>query len=465
MRGAGGGTLDSTDRESPAATTMVAIVGRPNVGKSTLFNRLIGKRRAIVHDEPGVTRDRIVAASELAPGRAVQWVDTGGLVPGDDPLGLNEQVFLAVEESDLLVFLVDGREGLVPADQRVFAELARFHKPTIVAVNKADVVAARHGAGEFYRLGAGDPMLISAEHGEGVEALREAIALRLPVGPPPVAAVAAPAIAIVGRPNVGKSSLVNRLVGSQRTLVSPTPGTTRDPVDTLIEHQGRSFLLVDTAGIRRRSKVSGTPEDLAVLLARRQIERAAVAVLVIEAPAGVTSGDLGVAGAIWEIGRPAVVAINKWDLLDDEKRERFEREWPRLAEILAAAPRVNLSALSGRGVARIFAPIAAQLAAAAREIGTGELNRFFEGALRAHQPPVLKGRPWKLFYASQVSRNPPTFMLFANRLLPHQHPYRRYLENRLRETFGYAGVPLRLVIRRRESTPRHDRLDKPGGVA
>jgi len=434
-------------------TPAVAIVGRPNVGKSTLFNRLVGRRRAIVHDQPGVTRDRIVELAEVAPGRVVQWVDTGGLVPGDDPLGINEQVLLAARESDLLLLVVDGKQGPTTADERVRDELRRLAKPMLLIVNKADTRLAREGWAEFYRLGVGEPLPLSAEHGLGIADLRERVVAALPEIPapetPPEDAVA---VAVVGRPNVGKSSLVNRIVGAERALVSPVPGTTRDPVDTLVRRGERSYLLVDTAGLRRRAKVSGTPEDLAVLLARRQIERCEVALLVIEAPKGVTSGDLAVAGAIWECGRAAVVAINKWDLLDDAGRERLDSSWPRLEEILAGPPRVNISAASGRGVDKIFERIDAAHAAFRTELTTGELNRFLESAIRQHAAPSEKGRPWKLYYATQVSTAPPTLMLFANRTLPLEHPYRRYLENRLREALDLPGVPIRLVIRRRSTS-------------
>jgi GTP-binding protein len=296
-------------------TPTVAIVGRPNVGKSTLFNRLLGRRQAIVHDQPGVTRDRITGVAELDGDRRFQVIDTGGLMLGDDPLGLSQQVFLAVEESDLLVFLVDGRDGLVTADEAVWERLRRTGKPALLVVNKGDTRDARSRFPEFYRLGIDRQLLVSAEHGQGIEELREALALALPEAPPEVRPDS-PAIAIVGRPNVGKSSLLNRIAGQPRALVSPVAGTTRDPIDTPIERGGRSYLLIDTAGIRRRSQTAGAPEELAVMMARRQIERAQLAVLVIDAAQGATSGDLAIAGTIWELGRAAVVAINKWDLLD-----------------------------------------------------------------------------------------------------------------------------------------------------
>lgn len=260
-----------------------------------------------------------------------------------------------------------------------------------------------------------------------------------------------PKIAIVGRPNVGKSSLLNRILGEERTLVSPIPGTTRDPIDTEIARGERRYRLVDTAGLRRRSKVSGTPEDLAVLLAKRQIERCDVALLVIEAHAGVTTGDLAVAKEIWDAGKAAVVAVNKWDLLDDAGRLRLDASWPRLADALADPPRINLSAVTGRGVEKLFDHVEAAARGLASEITTGELNRLLEGAIARHSPPVLAGRLWKVLYATQVSSAPPTFMLFANRALPREHSYRRYLENRLREALELRGVPIRLVIRRRST--------------
>ena len=429
-------------------TPTVAIVGRPNVGKSTLFNRLVGRRQAIVHDLPGITRDRITGTVQLSEDRPIQIVDTGGLVPGNDPLGLNEQVFLAIEESDLLLFVVDGRQGLVSADEEVWSHFRRFGKPAVLVVNKGDTNEAKNRFPEFYSLGIDRQILISAEHGGGVDDLREALALALPEIPD-IPTPDAPAVAIVGRPNVGKSSLLNRISGQNRALVSPVAGTTRDPVDTLIQRGEKSYLLIDTAGMRRRSQVSGAPEELAVMMARRQIERSQVAVLVIDAAAGVTSSDLAIAGSIWELGRAAVVAINKWDLLDEERREKLELSFERLDELLSSPGRVNVSALSGRGIDKLWGPIDRALAAYRIKLSTGQLNRLFEEFIRKVSPPSLGGAPWKLYYVTQVSTAPPTFMLFANRNLPRNHHYRRYLENRLRESLDLPGVPVRLVVRRR----------------
>lgn len=428
----------------------VSIIGRPNVGKSTLFNRLLGKRQAIVHDQPGVTRDRLfsqVVSDELQ----FELIDTGGLVPGDDPLGLGDQVMLAIEESDLLIMVVDGKQGLVAADERVWSEVRKRGKPTLLVVNKGDTKAAQENFDEFYRLGVDRQVLISAEHGVGVGELFSLMAEYLPskeqLQPPPGPEV--PAIAVVGRPNVGKSSLVNRLLGQPRVLVSPVAGTTRDPIDTLLTYEGQDYCLVDTAGIRRRSQVTGAAEDVAVMFARRQIERADLAVLVIDASQGVTSGDLAIAGTAWELGRSVVVAFNKWDLLDEESRQDLEDSWPRLQELLGDPVRVNISAVSARRVDRLLPAIQVTLERFRTQMTTSEVNRFFEQALIHHTPPQKRGRPWRLYYATQVSTGPPTFMLFANRTLERSDTYRRYLENRLREQLDLSGVPVRLVIRQR----------------
>jgi GTP-binding protein len=431
-----------------SVTPTVAIVGRPNVGKSTLFNRLLGRRKAIVHDQPGVTRDRVTGLASVGNDRSAVLVDTGGLVPGDDPLGLNQQVLLAVEESDLLIFMVDGKEGLLPADQQVWEELRRYGKPAVLAVNKSDTHAAQDSFAEFYSLGIDPQILISAEHGRGIEALSGALAELLPERVEEEAPEA-PRLAIVGRPNVGKSSLLNQLVGEPRALVSPQAGTTRDPVDSLLERESGTYLLIDTAGIRRRSQVADAPEDLAVMMARRQVERADLALLVIDAEDGVTTGDLAIAGTIWELGRAAVVVVNKWDLIDPEKREKVEESWPRIDEVLRSPRRVNVSALTGRAIAKIFPAVEETLASFHTRLSTSEINRLFEQAVQRHHPPAVRGKPWKLYYATQVATAPPTFMLFVNHPLSRGSSYRRYLENRVSQELDLQGVPVRLVIRKR----------------
>jgi GTP-binding protein len=430
-------------------TPTVAIVGRPNVGKSTLFNRLVGWRQAIVHDKPGVTRDRITGRAELGPERSAMIIDTGGLVPGDEASGLNEQVFAAVEESDLVVVIVDGKQGLVSADETVAATLRRFGKPTLLVVNKADTRLAGEQFHEFHRLGLEPQLLLSAEHGGGVGELCDVLLEMLPVGGEPVGGDL-PRLTIVGRPNVGKSSLLNRITGRRRAVVAATPGTTRDPIDSVVETESGTYLMVDTAGIRRRSRVSDAPEELAVMMARRQIEQTELAILVIEAPQGVTSGDLAIAGSISELGRAALVLVNKWDLLDEVGRRRLDESWPRLDMLLASPPRLNVSAETGRGLEKLF-PMAAEVLTDFRhQLTTGDVNRLFENAIARHNPPVLSGKAWKLFYATQVGTAPPAFLLFANRRLPRGHAYRRYLVNSVRrDVGGLPGVPIRLTVRRR----------------
>ena len=288
---------------SIARTPTVAIVGRPNVGKSTLFNRLVGRRQSIVHDQPGVTRDRVFGETELDGGRSLHLLDTGGLLRAEeDALGLNSQVWMAIEESDLLLFVVDAKVGLTVGDEEVAGELRKANVPMLLVINKIDVARASDHALEFHVLGVEPQVRLSAEHGSGFQDLHDRMGEMLPAVRPPVPVEGESRIAIVGRPNVGKSSILNRLLGEERVLVSPVAGTTRDPIDTSVDVDGRHYRLVDTAGIRRRSRTSGTPEALAIMMAKRQLERADVALLVVEAPAGVTAGDLAIAGAAWDMG-------------------------------------------------------------------------------------------------------------------------------------------------------------------
>ena len=427
----------------------IAIVGRPNVGKSTLFNRLIGRRQAIVHDTPGVTRDRLVGRFELEGRGPVELIDTGGLVSGDDALGLNAQVDFAIEESDVLLFVVDGRAGLAAADEQVMARLRGHGKPIVLAVNKSDTRAAQEGYHEFYALGASGLILVSAEHGSGLGALHEELARHLPEAGPAALAEAA-GVAVVGRPNVGKSSLINRLLGSERTLVSPTAGTTRDPIDTLLQRaDGPDYVLIDTAGIRRRSQVQDAPEELAVMFAQRQIERAELVVLVVDASLGITTGDLAIASAAWQAGRSSIVVCNKWDLLDGDRRERLEGGWERLSALFSGPSRVNVSALTGRGLGGVLPALDRVRERHRLQVSTSDLNRAIHRIVGRHQPPSERGRPWRFFYGAQVHGAPPTFLLFANRRLKRGHTYRKYLENQLRDVFDLRGVPLRLVVRER----------------
>jgi GTP-binding protein len=432
-------------------TPAVAIVGRPNVGKSTLFNRLVGRRQSIVHDQPGITRDRIVGNARLDDDRPIHLIDTGGLLLEDDALGLNEQVDLAIEESDLLLLVVDGKAGRTPADEEICQRLRKRGKQTVLVVNKGDAAAAKRNFSDFFALGIDPQVLVSAEHGLGLQELHDRMAERLPRLEAPVEEGETARLAIVGRPNVGKSSLLNRIVGAERALVSEQAGTTRDPIDTVVTVGENTFRLVDTAGIRRRSKTSGAPEELAIMMAQRQLERADVAILVIEAGAGVTTGDLSIAGVAWELGRAVVVVVNKWDLLDEEGRKRLEESWPRLERLTSGAERVNVSARTGRALERLFPAVERALDQYRYQLSTAELNRLIETAVHRHHAPTEQGRSWKIYYGTQLSTGPPTFVLFANRTLPRQAPYRRYLENFLRREMGLRGVPVRLQIRSRSS--------------
>ena len=331
-------------------------------------------------------------------------------MPGADPLGLNAQVGFAIEESDLLLLVVDGRDGLAAADEQVMERLRGHGRPIVVAVNKSDTRAAREGYREFYALGADGLVLVSAEHGAGLGALHEEVAGHLPDAPP-ASEPEAPGVAVVGRPNVGKSSLINRLLGSERTLVSPTAGTTRDPIDSLLRRaEGPDYLLVDTAGIRRRSQVQDAPEELAVMLARRQIERAELVVLTVDASHGITNGDLAIGDAAWQAGRPAVIACNKWDLLDEEGRERLEAGWERMAEVFARPARVNVSALSGRGIGGLLPTLDRLRTRHRLRVSTSELNRVARRIVDRHQPPAERGKAVEVVlrgpgtrYASDVS--------------------------------------------------------------
>ncbi len=453
--------LAASGLDDSGIASVVAIVGRPNVGKSTLFNRIVGRRQAIVHDQPGVTRDRITARTELG-GREVDLIDTGGLQLAEDTIGLNDQVFLAMEESDLLIFVVDGKDGRTAADELVLERIRGFAKPVILAVNKGDTKLAQANEVEFYALGVAPQVLISAEHGLGLPDLHEAAAELLPETAPGTRDPDVPSLAIVGRPNVGKSSLLNRLLGRDRALVSPVAGTTRDPLDSIVTHGDRRYRLVDTAGIRRRSQVSDAPEEIAVMMARRQLERAELALLVLDAAAGVTTGDLAIAGAAWEMGCGLLAVVNKWDLLEDEiVRARLEDDWGRLDELAARPRRVNISALTGRGIDKVFPAVEELWTDFIRELPTAEVNRLLQRAVTRHQAPAVRGKPWKLLYATQVKAAPPTFLLFANRGLARSDTYRRYLENFVRAELGCPGVPIRLKIKSR--LPRTARSGLPAG--
>lgn len=431
---------------------IVALVGRPNVGKSTLFNRLIGRRQAIVRDVPGVTRDRLYGQMVFERWQATA-VDTGGLDPSsEEPLveSIRRQVTMAVEEADVVVFVVDARDGVTALDLEIAGFLRRASRPIIVAANKIEGGRGQEGAtADFFGLGFGEPVAVSAEHGRGVDALLEAVRARAPESADPGAGGQPVNLAVIGRPNVGKSSLVNAMVGSERVLVDQRPGTTRDAVDTPIVYGGRPYVLVDTAGIRRKGKVEEALEKLAVVMALRSLERSNVAVIVIDASQSVTSQDAHIAGYAHEAGRAAVLVVNKWDLVPPgmvRKAEVIEQIRDRLT-FLDYAPVCFTSALKGEGIADLFDAIDHVAREARRRVTAGAVTEVVRNAV-ARRPITIRGVPLTVQSAAQVGSNPPTFALGVNKPEEIHFSYERYLTNALRQAFGFAGSPIRLSLRR-----------------
>ena len=468
---------------------LVAIVGRPNVGKSTLFNRLVGKRRSIVGDEPGITRDRIYGEYEW-DGRRYRVVDTGGVVPGDPELILKEifsQASVALHDADALVFVVDARTELAQPDYDVARLLLRGGKPVFLAVNKVEGEAMEQGAEEFRRLGIQDMFPISAEHGRGISELLEAIseALPAPAGAP-AADKTEPAtdepqrerqrthgefeqeevsIAIIGRPNVGKSTLLNALTGTSRAIVSPVAGTTRDAVDEVVEFGGRRLRFVDTAGIRRKGKTKLMAEKLSVVMARRHLEAADVALLMIDATEGVTASDATIGGYAHESGRSVIVVVNKWDAVTTGRtdgkppadRGIFEEQLRRALKYLDYAPVIFVSALEGtgpehKGMQRILREVMTVAAARRKRVTTGQMNRFLE-SIDFQRAPVPMAKRVRIFYMTQAAVAPPTFVLFTDRGVKLHFAFERFLENRIREAFGFKGTPIWFKVRPRRLAP------------
>lgn len=439
--------------------SVIVIVGRPNVGKSTLFNRLTRSRRALVHDLPGVTRDRIIGEAPWRGG-TVTVIDTGGLVFDDSdafvPL-IRTQADVAAREADAVVFLLDGETGLMPEDQEISRWLRTVDVPVVMAVNKGDRSGVESQAYEFFSLGFGDAVVISAEHGLGLADFWDALEPHLAgTGDDDEDQEEDPRearIAIIGRPNVGKSSLLNQLVGDERVLVSAVPGTTRDAVDAVLEREDVFFRLVDTAGIRRRGKTDKGPEVLSVVMARKHLEQAHVCLLVVDAVEGITNQDVHVAGYAWEAGRGIVVVVNKWDLIDNREdvRARIQDQIARNMKFMRHAPVVFLSALTGKGVHKLFPVMAAIHTARGQRIPTPELNRMLRTAWEQRPPSVQGRKEPKFYYATQVQSAPPSFALFTNLPGKPHFSYLRYLENILRESLGLDGVPIRVMIKGRKN--------------
>jgi GTP-binding protein len=432
---------------------LLALVGRPNVGKSTLFNRLIGERSAIVEDVPGTTRDRLYAEFEWR-GKQIAVVDTGGIVPGtaeDVSESVFEQAQLAIDEADVIALMVDGRAGVTPIDEEIAQLLRRTAKPVLLTVNKSDNVKQELNALEFHALGLGDPLPVSAGRGLNIGDWLDRVDELLPDVEPEEVETDAVRIAVVGRPNVGKSSLVNALLGQPRTVVAAAPGTTRDAVDTPMDYKGHRIVLVDTAGIRRRGKIVPGIERYSVVRAMRAIDRADVAVLLVDATEPVAAQDAHVAGFVREQAKGLVVAVNKWDqvLKESHTMGQYERLIRDELAFMPYVPVVFVSAKTGQRIEQVLDLALSIRRERQKRIPTGVLNETLRKALAEHQAPSSRGKLLKLFYITQVSVDPPTFVVKVNDPQLVHFSYRRFLENRLREQFGFFGTPIRLYFRPR----------------
>jgi GTP-binding protein len=436
------------------ALPLVVIVGRPNVGKSALFNRITGRRRAIVTDEPGITRDRIYGQARWE-GRPFEVVDTGGIIP-DERAGLASEILaqarVALERAAAVILVVDARAGVLPVDADLVRMLRKSGKRIVVAANKVDTLQQILLVHTFQELGLPDVFPVSAEHGLGVDDLLDSITADFPRQE---AAAEEPSVrvAIIGRPNVGKSTLLNRLVGEERVIVSPEPGTTRDAVDTLVRRDSQLYRLIDTAGIRRKGKTALLAEKLSVVMARKHLEQADVALLILDATEGVTKLDATIAGYAHESGRSVILVMNKWDAAQKSSRtaEEFTEAVRYRCKFLDYAPLIFISALTGQRVQKLFPLIDRVAQARQRRISTGELNRFLaETDLDRGTSP--SARPVKILYMTQTSISPPTFVLFTNQPRPLHFSYERFLENRIRKVFDFTGTPIRFRQRLRRKT-------------
>ena len=436
------------------ANPVVAIAGRPNVGKSTLFNKLIGQRLSIVEDTPGVTRDRIYGDCEWE-GRKFSLVDTGGIEPSAHDIILSQmraQAQLAIDAADVIVLVTDIRSGLVATDADIAAMLLRSGRPVVLCVNKCDSVGEPPADFyEFYNLGLGDPVQVSSVHGHGTGDLLDRVVEFLPQENEDEDDGELIRVAIIGKPNVGKSSLVNRISGENRCIVSDIAGTTRDAIDTEVENEFGRFILIDTAGLRRRNKVDDAIEKYSVIRAQMAIERADVCVIMIDATVGFTDQDSKVAGLAHEAGKGCVIAVNKWDAVEKDGntmiayRKKLEEDF----SFMSYAPFLFLSAKTGQRIDRLFELIKHVANSNAMRIATGMLNDVLAQATARVQPPTDKGKRLKIYYMTQASTKPPTFVCFVNSAELFHFSYQRYLENRIRETFGLEGTPVRFIIRER----------------
>ena len=433
---------------------LVAIVGRPNVGKSMLFNRLVGQRLSIVEDTPGVTRDRLYAECEWC-GRKFDMVDTGGIEPSTDSeilLFMREQAQIAIDSATVIVLVTDIRTGVTAADKDVANMLLRSRKPVVLAVNKADSTGATDPAVyEFYSLGLGDPIPVSAVHGHGTGDLLDECLKYFPEEDGGEEEDDCIKVAVIGKPNVGKSSLINHILGEKRVIVSNVAGTTRDAVDTLYENQYGRYMLIDTAGIRRKSKVDERVEKFSVMRAQLAIERADVCLIMIDARDGVTEQDTKIAGLAHEAGKASIVVVNKWDLVEKETgtMEKMRKDIMRDLSFMSYAPILFISALTGQRTERIFELINFVNDQSNMRISTGMLNNVLADAQARVQPPTDKGRRLKIYYMTQTGIKPPNFVIFCNSRELFHFSYQRYIENQIRAVFGLEGTPIRIFIRQK----------------
>ncbi|HXG66668.1 MAG TPA: ribosome biogenesis GTPase Der [Blastocatellia bacterium] len=449
--------MEHTGEENQIALPTVVILGRPNVGKSTLFNRLTSSRRSIVGDEPGITRDRIYGQAEWR-GRAFRLVDTGGIIPDDKemiPANILRQARAAIDEAALVLLVVDARAGITPLDEELAALARDTHKPVFVAANKTDTARLEADALEFERWGFDRVFPISAEHGNNVGDMLDEILELLPAPEAREEKRQEIALSIVGRPNVGKSSLVNRLTGTERVIVSPIPGTTRDAIDTEIEYEGAKFRLIDTAGIRRKGKTELVAEKISVIMARRHLERADVAVLLIDAVEGPTALDANIAGYVHEAGVSLIIAVNKWDAVEKDTytTNQYENRIRDMMKFADYAPIVFISARTGQRVTKLLELARMAYEERGKRIPTSELNRFFEENLEQPRATTPSRYPLRVLYLTQAGTRPPTFVLFTTSRSPRAQlhfSYLRYIENRLREEFGFFATPIRIKQRRKK---------------
>ncbi len=434
---------------------VVAVVGRPNVGKSTLFNKITGKRISIVEDTPGITRDRIYADAEWC-GREFTLVDTGGIEPaGTDEIlvQMRNQAELAIDMADVIVFMVNVNDGMTASDKDVAAMLRKCGRPVLLVCNKVD----RPGEPpmemyEFYNLGIGDPIAISSIHGMGVGDLLDEIVALLPEEDAEEEEEDVIKVAIVGKPNAGKSSLVNKILGENRVIVSNVAGTTRDAIDSTYEKDGQKYVLIDTAGMRKRGKINENVERYSVVRALSAVDRADVCLIMVDATEGITEQDTKIAGYVHEAGKASIIVVNKWDIVEKETNtmKNFKNRVKEQFNFMMYAPSMFISAKTGQRVDDLFAQIKSVLAENTKRISTGVLNDVINEAIAMVQPPSDKGKRLKIYYATQASTKPPTFILFVNNAELAHYSYIRYLENQLRAKFGFEGTPVRFIVREKK---------------